>query len=209
MSKNKLAGIIVACTVAIIVAIILFISEPWEGTPSAETYTLTTHISPSGAGSISPSGGEYESGVQVTLRASPAGGYTFDHWSGDASSTSAVIVITIDSDKDITACFEEEPPATFGPIVITGTSDAVSPPFEVSTQEWIIDWSYVPDYEYPQYAAFGFFVYPRGETVMYVASLGYSASTSGSTYSYAGPGEYYAEVICANIESWEITIKPP
>ena len=73
---------------------------------TTQTYTLTTWVSPSGAGSISPSGGEYESGEQVTLTASPASGYTFDHWSGSASGTTSTITITMDSDKSLTAHFE-------------------------------------------------------------------------------------------------------
>jgi uncharacterized repeat protein (TIGR02543 family) len=173
-----------------------------------QIYTLSTSVSPSGAGSVSPSGGDYESGVQVTLTASPASGYTFDHWSGDASGTSATVVITMDSDKSITAYFEKVP-VTFAPIIFTGSSDRTTPPFTVTTSEWIIDWSYVPDPEYPEYASFGFFVYPRGETEVYVESVLFPGSTSGSTYSYAGPGEYYIKLSCANIKSWKITIKPP
>jgi uncharacterized repeat protein (TIGR02543 family) len=73
---------------------------------TTQTYTLTTNISPLGAGSVSPSGGEYESGVQVTLTASPASGYTFDYWSGSASGTTPTITITMDSDKSLTAHFE-------------------------------------------------------------------------------------------------------
>jgi len=109
MSKNKLAAIIIACTIAIIVAIVLFHFEPWERTSSAETYTLTTVVSPSGAGSVSPSGGEYESGDQVTLTASPDSGYIFDYWSGGASGTTTTITITMDSDKSLTANFETAP----------------------------------------------------------------------------------------------------
>jgi len=106
MNKKKLAGIIIGCTIAIIVAIILIHFEPWEGTSSAETYTLITNASPSGAGSISPPGGQYDSGVQVTLTASPASGYTFDHWSGSESGTTSTIIITMDSDKSLTANFK-------------------------------------------------------------------------------------------------------
>lgn len=109
MSKNRLAAIIVTCTIAIIIAIVLFVFKPWEGTPSAETYTLTTNVSPSGANSVSPSGGEYESGVQVTLTASPASGYIFDHWTGDASGATATITITMNSDRSVTAHFETAP----------------------------------------------------------------------------------------------------
>jgi uncharacterized repeat protein (TIGR02543 family) len=106
MSKKKLAGIIVGCTIAIIVAIVLFIFKPWEGIPSLETYVLNTNVNPSGTGSISPPGGEYDSDVQVTLTASPASGYTFDHWSGSASGTTSTITITMDSEKSITANFK-------------------------------------------------------------------------------------------------------
>ena len=112
MSKNKLAGIIVACTIAIIVVIVLVI-PPLLQTPATTptlTHTLSVSISPSGAGAVSPSGGEYESGVQVTLTASPASGYTFDYWSGSASGTTPTVTVTMDSDKSLTANFETAPP---------------------------------------------------------------------------------------------------
>lgn len=73
---------------------------------TTQTYTLTTSISPSGAGSISPSGGQYESGVQVILTATPASGYAFDYWEGSASGTSPTITITMDSNKSLTAHFK-------------------------------------------------------------------------------------------------------
>jgi len=103
MSKKKLAVIIVACTIAIIV--VMVITNPREPTALAQNYTLITNINPSGAGSVSPSGGEYESGLQITLTATPASGYTFDYWQGDASGSLATIIITMDSDKSITALF--------------------------------------------------------------------------------------------------------
>jgi len=106
MSKGKLAGIIVACTIAIIVVIVLVIPSLLQ-TP---THTLSVSVTPSGAGSVSPSGGEYESGVQVTLTASPASGYTFDYWSGSASGTIPTVTVTMDSDKSLTANFETAPP---------------------------------------------------------------------------------------------------
>ena len=104
MSKGKLAGIIIACTIAIIVAIV--ITRPPPPTP---TYTLSVSVSPSGAGAVSPSGGEYDPGAQVTLTASPASGYTFDYWSGSASGTTPTVTITMDSDKSLTANFETAP----------------------------------------------------------------------------------------------------
>lgn len=73
--------------------------------PTPTTYTLSVSVSPSGAGSVSPSDGEYEEGTQVTLTATPASGYTFDYWDGDVSGSSSTIIITMDSDKKITAAF--------------------------------------------------------------------------------------------------------
>jgi uncharacterized repeat protein (TIGR02543 family) len=85
-----------------------------------QTYTLTTNVSPAGAGSVSPSGDEYESGSQVTLTANPATGHTFDHWSGDASGSTTTVTITMDSDKTITAHFEVE---NRSPIIVGITPD--------------------------------------------------------------------------------------
>jgi len=90
-----------------------------------QTYTLTINISPSGAGHVSPSSGEYKSGTPVTLTANPASGYTFDHWSGSASGTTSTITIAMDSDKDITAYFEKEPPVPEVEYKITGTASRV------------------------------------------------------------------------------------
>jgi hypothetical protein len=106
MNKNQLAAITAICTIAIVVAIVLFVFKPWEGPAAADTYTLTVVVSPSEAGSVSPSSGEYEPGVQVTLIASPASGYIFDHWSGSASDTTATVTITMDSNKSLIAKFK-------------------------------------------------------------------------------------------------------
>jgi len=87
------------------VAIIAIILGVTLATP-ALTYTLNASVNPPQAGSISPSGGEYELNEQVTLTASAANGYTFDYWSGGAESTSPTVTITINSDKSLTANFK-------------------------------------------------------------------------------------------------------
>ena len=106
MSKGKLAAIIIDCTIDIIVAIVITRPPP---TP-VPTYTLSVSVSPSGAGAVSPSGGVYDAGVQVTLTASPAKGYIFGYWSGSASDTTPTVAITMDSDKSLIANFETAPP---------------------------------------------------------------------------------------------------
>ena len=71
----------------------------------AVTYNLT--ISASGQGATIPSPGThaYDEGTQVTITASPASDWRFNHWSGDASGSSPTVVITMDSDKIIIAQF--------------------------------------------------------------------------------------------------------
>lgn len=91
---------------------------------TAQMYTLTISINPSAAGSVSPSGGEYESGDQITLTASPASGYIFDHWSGASSGTASTITITMDSDKTVTANFKSASTVTVDYEVITRYSSA-------------------------------------------------------------------------------------
>lgn len=72
-------------------------------------YPLSISVSPSGSGSISPSGGNFDCGTQITLTATPASGWQFDHWSGDASGTSSTVTITIDSSKSFIAHFVHPP----------------------------------------------------------------------------------------------------
>ena len=120
-----------------------------------------------------------------------------------------VVIVIIASGNGSPGGNEESGPETFSPITFTGASDKTTSPFEVTTNEWVIGWSYIPDPEYPEYAVFGFYVYPRAETVNFVEAMMTPGDTNGSTYSYAGSGEYHIKVICANVEDWTITISPP
>lgn len=69
------------------------------------THHLGITINPAGSGSVSPIHGYYSDGAQVTLTATPASGYEFASWSGDASGTSPTATITMSSNKDVTANF--------------------------------------------------------------------------------------------------------
>jgi len=81
--------------------------------PMKQYYDLIVSISPSEAGSVSPPGGHFVSGTEVTLVATPAPDYAFDRWSGDASGSSTMATITMDSDKIITAYFKS---STLSPV---------------------------------------------------------------------------------------------
>ncbi len=94
----------------------------------------------------------------------------------------------------------------FDPIIISGIDSVTSAPFTITTNEWVYEWSYIPDSS--DMPVFSFFIYPRGETNLYTEVFMSTGETSGSSYSYAGKGEYYIKVFAANISHWEITIKP-
>jgi len=121
--------------------------------------------------------------------------------------TEPVIIESTEQQDILSPITQPEPQIIFEPIVLTGSGDRKTPPFTVTTEEWIIDWSYTTGE--PEWAMFSFYIYPRGETLFNVESCLFPSDTSGTTYSYAGVGEYYVEVSAANINDWEIVIRPP
>jgi gliding motility-associated-like protein/uncharacterized repeat protein (TIGR02543 family) len=74
-----------------------------------DKYTLAANASPSDGGTVSGAG-SYNSGEVVTVNATPAAGYSFTGWTGDATGTSSSISITMDGDKSVVANFQENIP---------------------------------------------------------------------------------------------------
>jgi hypothetical protein len=76
------------------------------------TYTLTI-TSPEGEGTLTPATGTYSyaSGTLISLKAVPANGWTFDHWTiNGATKTDASISLTITSDTSAKAYFTGSSP---------------------------------------------------------------------------------------------------
>jgi uncharacterized repeat protein (TIGR02543 family) len=75
-------------------------------------YTLTVAVEPGNGGYVGVSPDPpYKAGTVVTLIAASADGWVFHHWSGDALGTSPTVAVVMDTDKTVTAHFEEaEPP---------------------------------------------------------------------------------------------------
>ena len=69
------------------------------------THSLTTTVD--GNGTVTPASGDYTYGESVEITATPAQGWVFDHWSGDASGSENPVTITMDADKNITAHFTQ------------------------------------------------------------------------------------------------------
>jgi uncharacterized repeat protein (TIGR02543 family) len=71
----------------------------------AVTYTLATSAT-NGSVSLSPVGGSYTAGTQVTLTAKPNTGFVFSEWGGSLSGAENPVKITMDENKNITANFK-------------------------------------------------------------------------------------------------------
>ena len=88
------------------------------------THTLTMIVSPTGAGTTTPSVGThtYPTGTAVNISATPIGDYVFDHWHGDLSGSTNPTSLTINGNKTVTAYFvkESDPCADNHPPVLGG-----------------------------------------------------------------------------------------
>ena len=75
------------------------------------SYSLTTGVSASGGGTVvtNPDLSTYPVGTAVQVTAVPANGYAFASWSGDITSTTNPISITIDANHSVTATFVAVP----------------------------------------------------------------------------------------------------
>ena len=80
---------------------------------SGQEYTVTQHpylkltTKVDGSGSVAGAG-DYETNERVTLKAVPAEGYAFTHWSGDAVGVEPEVTIVMDMAKTVTAHFIPE-----------------------------------------------------------------------------------------------------
>ncbi len=84
------------------------LTETANFAPNTTYYTLTTPVSPSGGGTVSPScpgGCSYASGSQVTITATPASGYQFNGFTGSVNSGSNSVTVTMNSAMTETANF--------------------------------------------------------------------------------------------------------
>jgi len=94
------------------------------------TYTLTISSGPGGS-VTSPGEGafEYDEGTEVTLGATPDGGYHFTHWSGSVSSTSNPLHLTVNNDYSVTANFAADAVA-YTLTISSGPGGSVTSPGE-------------------------------------------------------------------------------
>ncbi len=85
-------------------------------------YTLTAGSVGSGTVNISPALISYDSASVVTLTATPADGFIFSGWIGDASGTTNPLAIIMNGNKTVTAIFAA---------VVTSTQDVLYTRFRI------------------------------------------------------------------------------
>ncbi len=71
-------------------------------------YDLTTTVTPTEGGTISPTSGSYDEGTTVKLTSTPSTGYEFKEWSGGITGTTNPISVTMNSNKSITGVFSKK-----------------------------------------------------------------------------------------------------
>jgi len=71
------------------------------------TYALTVSTVGQGTVSRSPDQASYASGSTVQLTATPASGWSFSSWSGDASGSSSSLAVSMTGNKAVTATFTQ------------------------------------------------------------------------------------------------------
>jgi hypothetical protein len=76
--------------------------EPTGGT----SYSLTVYAS--GSGTVSPSSGSYPAGQMVTITATPAAGWKFDHWESGATGSANPLTLVMDANKSLAAIFLQD-----------------------------------------------------------------------------------------------------
>jgi hypothetical protein len=87
---------------------------------TTQTYTLTISVEPAEGGTTNPPPGQhtYYEGTTVTVTATPASGYKFDHWLLDGEArTENPITITMDRNHTLTAYFATIPTYTLTVVI--------------------------------------------------------------------------------------------
>ncbi|NLX05006.1 MAG: hypothetical protein GXY33_07670 [Phycisphaerae bacterium] len=61
-----------------------------------------------GEGTVDPNGGVYDAGTEVSVKATPADGWQFERWEGDATGDQNPLQVVMDHPRQITAVFREK-----------------------------------------------------------------------------------------------------
>lgn len=82
------------------------ITANFQAIPS---YALTVFTNGQGSIALDPPGGNYLSNTIVTATATPAAGWVFVNWAGDAGGSANPVSVTINANRTLTALFAQQP----------------------------------------------------------------------------------------------------
>jgi len=88
---------------------------------------VTLTVQAIGQGDVDPNGGTYDRWTEVTLTATPADGWHFVEWLGDLTGSDNPATLSMNTDKTVTAVFEENPPGQHALTVIVQGQGSVDP----------------------------------------------------------------------------------
>ncbi len=89
-------------------AILLLSLSSCDLTSGTKKVHLSATVSPGEGGTITPPGGEYLKGVEITLKAQPTEYWLFLGWDGDLVTTSPEVTITLDQDYNVVGLFKKK-----------------------------------------------------------------------------------------------------
>jgi hypothetical protein len=118
-------------------------SDNSSPTNTPKVFTLETSVTPAGAGTITPSEGQFDQGETIEIIAEPNLDHRFVEWQGSVNGTEHTISVTFNSDKSLDAIFEEYPEPS---MELPGYESSVLPKLKifVDVGEQIMDEPKVP-----------------------------------------------------------------
>jgi hypothetical protein len=110
-------------------------------------FSLTIATEGDGTVDVDPAGTVHDDRTTVTLTAQPDSGWSFAGWSGDSSGSTNPLTLTMDSDKNLTAIFNQIPPQQFTLTVTSeGSGDiALNPAGGQYTEGTLVSATATPD----------------------------------------------------------------
>jgi len=112
-----------------------------NGSTPPPSYTLSTDVTPEGAGSINPGSGSFEEGSPVSVEATANDGFEFIEWTGTITSEDNPLQFNIDQNTNLTANFADQRSMYSVDLTVVDAEDEISLVFGQSEDE---DFVYAP-----------------------------------------------------------------
>ena len=109
-----------------------------NGSTPPPSYTLSTDVTPEGAGSINPGSGSFEEGSPVSVEATANDGFEFIEWTGTITSEDNPLQFNIDQNTNLTANFADQRSMYSVDLTVVDAEDEISLVFGQSEDEDVV-----------------------------------------------------------------------